>query len=107
MSATEDYIDRIASGASRSRPTCGGCQPAERLGDALFTGLRLTDGVDLARFVTRYGVDVWERYRTDLEPFVEDGLLRADGARLRLTRRGNAPRSRGNDGFRLALSTLK
>ena len=36
----------------------------------------------------RYGVDVWERYGADLEPFIQDGCLRQDGARLWLTRRG-------------------
>jgi oxygen-independent coproporphyrinogen-3 oxidase len=62
--------------------------PNERLGDALFTGLRLTAGVDMGDVGRRYGVDVWERYGPDLDPFLEDGCLRRDGARLSLTRRG-------------------
>ncbi len=61
---------------------------AEHLGDVLFTGLRLTEGINLETVRQRYGVDVWERYRVDLEPFVEAGLLRHDGARLALTRPG-------------------
>jgi oxygen-independent coproporphyrinogen-3 oxidase len=61
---------------------------SERLGDALFTGLRLTSGVDLALMQERYGVDIWARYRSDLEPFMHHGCLRRDGDRLRLTRRG-------------------
>ena len=60
----------------------------ERLGDALFTGLRLTDGVDLDAIRNRYGVDVWQRYGADLATHVEAGLLRRDGARLHLTRQG-------------------
>ena len=62
--------------------------PDERLGDALFTGLRLVDGIDGNAIQTRYGVDVWRRYGADLEPFVEAGCLRRDGARLCLTRQG-------------------
>ena len=62
--------------------------PDERLGDALFTGLRLVDGIDGNAIQTRYGVDVWRRYGADLEPFIEAGCLRRDGARLRLTRQG-------------------
>jgi len=55
--------------------------------EALFTGLRLTRGVDLATIQARYGVDVWERYGAELQPFVDEGLLIYDRA-LRLTRAG-------------------
>jgi oxygen-independent coproporphyrinogen-3 oxidase len=60
----------------------------ERLGDALFTGLRLTDGIDLASFEQRYGVDVWRRYGSHLAPFLEENLLCHERGRLWLTRRG-------------------
>ncbi|MBW8862767.1 MAG: hypothetical protein JF601_10440 [Acidobacteria bacterium] len=60
----------------------------EQLGDALFTGLRLVDGIDVNVIQTRYGVDVWRRFGSELEPFVEAGWLRRDGARLWLTRQG-------------------
>jgi coproporphyrinogen III oxidase-like Fe-S oxidoreductase len=60
----------------------------EQLGDALFTGLRLTDGVDLDAIRDRYGVDVWERHGAHLADFVDAGLLHHQGARLWLSRRG-------------------
>ncbi len=60
----------------------------ERLEDALFTGLRLSAGLDLQRIQARYGVDVWARYGAELEPFVEEGLLIYDDGGLRLTRAG-------------------
>jgi len=47
----------------------------------------LTSGVDLAAIQARHGVDVWERYGADLQPFVDQGLLIYDRA-LRLTRPG-------------------
>ena len=62
--------------------------PTEQLGDALFTGLRLVDGIDVNAIQTRYGVDVWRRFGVDLEPFLEAGCLRRDGNRLSLTRQG-------------------
>jgi coproporphyrinogen III oxidase-like Fe-S oxidoreductase len=62
--------------------------PDERLGDALFTGLRLADGIDLTAIDTRYGVDVWSRFGPDLAPFIEQGCLRREGSRLWLTRDG-------------------
>jgi oxygen-independent coproporphyrinogen-3 oxidase len=85
--STEEYIERVAGGAAVAvdvRRLTGD----ERLGDALFTALRLVDGIDGNAIQTRYGVDVWRRYGADLEPFIEAGCLQRDGARLRLTRQG-------------------
>jgi oxygen-independent coproporphyrinogen-3 oxidase len=87
VSATEDYIDRIG----RDEPTAVDVRrlsDAERLGDALFTALRLSDGVDEIAIERRYGVDIWQRYGGDLQSFVDTGLLKRQNRRLRLTRRG-------------------
>jgi oxygen-independent coproporphyrinogen-3 oxidase len=87
VSGTEDYIGRVNAGQSaeceRRRLT-----PDERLEDALFTGLRLTDGIDVDRVGAQYGVDVWARFGTGLAPFIKEALLVHDGSRLRLTREG-------------------
>jgi oxygen-independent coproporphyrinogen III oxidase len=87
VSATEDYVARIRDNASvavdrRILPA------EERLGDALFTGLRLVEGIDCAAIEARYGVDPCIRYADALEPFVTEGLLLASDRRLRLTRAG-------------------
>lgn len=87
ISSTEDYIDQIARDASPA-VDIRRLTPEERLGDALFTGLRLVDGIDTNAIQTCYGVDVWRRFGADLEPFLEAGWLRHEGARLRLTRQG-------------------
>jgi oxygen-independent coproporphyrinogen-3 oxidase len=87
LAATGDYVDHVASG----RPVAIDVRQLsadERLGDALFTGLRLTAGVDLAVVRRRYGVDVWTRYGAELEPFIQFGCLRRDRDRIWLTRRG-------------------
>jgi oxygen-independent coproporphyrinogen-3 oxidase len=86
-SATEDYVRQI----ERHEPTKVDVRQMtgeERLGDALFTALRLKDGIDLAAVQQRYGVDVWARYGGELDAFIGSGLLEHDGRRLRLTRRG-------------------
>jgi oxygen-independent coproporphyrinogen III oxidase len=87
ISSTTEYTDTVMRGASPAidvrRMT-----PNEQLGDALFTGLRLVDGIDVNAIQTRYGVDVWRRFGPELEPFIEAGCLRRDGARLWLTRQG-------------------
>jgi len=86
-SATEEYVQQIASGT----PTAVDVRhltSAEHLGDALFTALRLVDGIDINAIQTRYGVDVWRRFGADLEPFVDAGYLLREGSHLRLTRQG-------------------
>jgi oxygen-independent coproporphyrinogen-3 oxidase len=86
-SATTEYIDRIV--ARRSAATDVRRLPLdERVGDALFMGLRLTSGVNIDVVRTRYGVDVWDRYGEDLEPFLKEGTLQRSGGRMWLTRRG-------------------
>jgi oxygen-independent coproporphyrinogen-3 oxidase len=87
VSATTEYVDRVTSGAGlvvERRPL----DPAQRLEEALFTGLRLAAGVDIAAVGRRYGTDVWERFGERLQPYVDADLLRWDGPRLRLTRDG-------------------
>jgi oxygen-independent coproporphyrinogen III oxidase len=87
VSATDDYIACVAGGRSPAVEVRR-MSAEERLGDALFTGLRLADGVDLDAIRERYGVDVWERYGAELANHVDAGLVRRDGPRLWLTRQG-------------------
>lgn len=87
VASTSDYVARIEASASviaeRRR-----LSHADRLAEALFMGLRLTDGVDLRELGERYAVDVWAAYGRRLEPHLEAGLVRKTGECLRLTRRG-------------------
>ena len=87
LASTEEYINRIACGESAvvDRRTL---TDEERLGDALFTGLRLSCGVDVDLLSMRYGVDVWRRFGDRLAPFLEAGILLRQDTRLRLTRPG-------------------
>jgi oxygen-independent coproporphyrinogen III oxidase len=87
IASTTEYIDKIGSNVSvtAERRTLSN---DERLGDALFTGLRLNAGVDLEILSRRYGVDVWSRFSDRLAPFFDAGILLRQDARLRLTRPG-------------------
>jgi oxygen-independent coproporphyrinogen-3 oxidase len=87
ISNTEDYVLRMESnaGAIVDRRTLS---IDERLGDALFTGLRLNEGVDINVLAMRYGVDVWDRFGHRLAPFLDAGILSRQEDRLRLTRQG-------------------
>jgi oxygen-independent coproporphyrinogen-3 oxidase len=88
VSATADYISAVRAGGGQLESDRRALPPQERLEDALFTGLRLAAGIDLMLVKSRYGADVWSLYGTELQPFVNDGLLLYDGGHLRLTRAG-------------------
>ena len=88
VSSTAEYIDRVRAGADvrLDRRTLSA---EERLEEALFMGLRLADGVDLAAASQKHGIDIWARYERDLVPYIDAGLLECEaGRRLALTRRG-------------------
>jgi oxygen-independent coproporphyrinogen-3 oxidase len=88
VSGTADYVTRVTRGDSviAEQRTL---TRDERIEDALFTGLRLTSGLDLQAIARRYGVDVWQRYGLELSRFVDAGLLVHEPAtRLALTRAG-------------------
>ena len=87
VASTTDYIARIAAGEDvqverRERPV------DEQVGDALFTGLRLADGLDFDQVGQRYGVDLWGRYGPALQPLAVAGRLTIEGHTVRLTRDG-------------------
>ena len=87
VASTSEYISLVAAGkplAVESRPLSG----QTRLEEALFMGLRLVKGIDLALVESRYGADVWRMYGSELRPFVDQGLLIYDDGHLRLTRAG-------------------
>jgi oxygen-independent coproporphyrinogen-3 oxidase len=85
--ASADYIDRVRRGDDAACERVA-LPPGEALGEAMFMGLRLVDGVDLEAVRARYGVDPLVRYAGELEPFFALDLLQCDGSRLRLTRQG-------------------
>jgi oxygen-independent coproporphyrinogen-3 oxidase len=87
VAGTEEYVRRVTMGESpvaeeRARDR------DEQLEDALFTGLRLAEGLDLSALRERYGVNIWERYGEALAPHVAAGRLVLADDRLRLTRTG-------------------
>jgi oxygen-independent coproporphyrinogen-3 oxidase len=89
VSATEEYIDCQAAGSEKSLAVdVRRLTRRERVGDALFMALRLSEGIQLADIRERYGIDVWQQYGTELQGFVDEGLLERGSERLSLTRRG-------------------
>lgn len=84
---TDEYVGVVAAGRTPAADVRAMALD-ERVGDALFTGLRLTAGLDVAALDAKYRVDVWARYGAELQPFVDLGWLVVAGDRWRLTRQG-------------------
>jgi len=87
VSATDAWAARVEAGAAfdveRRVLT-----PDERWQEAVITGLRLTEGIDLRAFQERYGLDIEARYGHHLRPYLDAGLVLIDAGRLHLSRRG-------------------
>jgi oxygen-independent coproporphyrinogen-3 oxidase len=60
----------------------------ERVEEALFTGLRLSAGIDAGNFQSRFGVDPWSRYGDSLAASLDAGLMWRRGRTFGLTRPG-------------------
>jgi len=89
LTSTTEYVGRLAAGES-VRLDERVLTADERLEEALFMGLRLTDGIDLRAIRTAFDVDVLRRYDAELSRFVDAGLVvvNGPGERLALTRSG-------------------
>ena len=81
------YRECIRSGLT---PRAGGedLRPSQLALERVMLGLRTVEGIDLDRFLDRYGVDLAGRNRSVIDRGLEDGSMRLEGRRLFLTRTG-------------------
>ncbi|MBK9214393.1 MAG: radical SAM family heme chaperone HemW [Chloracidobacterium sp.] len=56
--------------------------------EAVFLGLRMEDGIDLADYRKEFDIDLIAKHREDIERLIDTDLLTIVDGRLRLTRRG-------------------
>jgi oxygen-independent coproporphyrinogen-3 oxidase len=87
VSSTSDYVDAVRPGGPLFAETRQ-LSPRERMEEALFTGLRLSDGLSVDVVRANYGIDLWAEFGAELQPFRDLGWLIYDEGRLRLTRAG-------------------
>ena len=102
VSATEDYIVAIDRQRPARRPTGGSCRPRSGSATRCSPGCGWRRAWTRRRFAARYGVDVWERYGAELEPFVDAGLLVAGRRPAAADPPRDASCPRGDGGFRVA-----
>jgi oxygen-independent coproporphyrinogen-3 oxidase len=82
-----EYIRRIESGAS----ALAGSEDIRReleMGETMMLGLRLVQGVSLARFESRFAIPMQQVYSKELDELARQGLIELDETGVRLTRRG-------------------
>lgn len=87
VSATIDYLERIEQGVSVAILSQTLDHQA-RVEEALFTGLRLVDGIDSQAFAQKYGLDPWAHYGEKLTDALAAGLVWRRAGRFGLTREG-------------------
>jgi oxygen-independent coproporphyrinogen-3 oxidase len=82
-----EYLAQVESGHSPvdSRAEL---DDEDRQSEALFLGLRLRDGVDLQAHRRRFGVNVVDRYRDELERLCEAGLIELSDENIVISRKG-------------------
>jgi len=78
VSGTDEYVARVASGEDLASDRQVLSAQAQRE-EALFMGLRMTEGIERVAFADRFGLDPWTEYEAALAPFLEGGL---EGARI-------------------------
>jgi oxygen-independent coproporphyrinogen III oxidase len=82
-----EYIERVERGESPVVERTD-LSESDLQSESIFLKLRLKDGVDLIEHQTRFGVDVRERYREDLERLDQAGLIDLSETRLKISRAG-------------------
>lgn len=56
--------------------------------EAAFLGLRLERGIDLGEYTQRFGIDLAAKFRDDISRLTDDGLVKIEHAKIKLTRTG-------------------
>jgi oxygen-independent coproporphyrinogen-3 oxidase len=84
---TESYIDSVRA-TGQAIAERNELSERDRAADALFMGLRLTEGIRLDEFQKEFGLDIMARYGDEISRFEEAGLIETGERRLRLTATG-------------------
>ena len=87
VSATEEWASRVEAGAPAGVERRV-LTTTDRWQEAVITGLRLNEGIDLEDLGRKYGIDLMAHYGDHLRPYVEAGFVLHEPGRLRLSRQG-------------------
>ncbi len=82
-----EYLEKIEHGESAIAERVS-LDDEDRQSESLFLQLRLKGGIDLNEHRQRFGVNVLDRYRDELERLSEAGLIELSDERLAISRKG-------------------
>lgn len=80
---TNSYVHAVETGSPPVRR-----EIVNLASEAAFLGLRLNEGINLAAYKQRCGVDLMKKYTAEIEDARAFGLIETSGERLRLTPKG-------------------
>jgi len=60
----------------------------ERITEAIFLGLRLTEGINTEKFKINYGIDLKQKYSKIIEKYINYGFMTCENETLKLTKHG-------------------
>lgn len=81
---TNRYVESVESG----RSPVAAEEEADLASEFVFLGLRMTDGIELEAYRSRFGRDLASEHGEEILSLCQDGLLETGDGRLRLTRKG-------------------
>lgn len=85
---TKPTLDSLLNGALIETRTKHAQTPADQIAETIILGLRLKEGVNRAQFKQRFKRELQAVYGRQIKRCVKLGLMQADAAAIRLTRRG-------------------
>ncbi|MCL2140445.1 MAG: radical SAM family heme chaperone HemW [Dehalococcoidia bacterium] len=89
--ANTDNLDEYLDSLSRNTLPCKSIEsiePLTALSEGIILGLRLNKGVSRSTFLFSYDIDIYERFKTQIEECISYNLLEKLNDSIRLTRRG-------------------
>ena len=90
--ANTKNIDKYLAGYSGNAPLVPEMDeeisPQMELAETVILGLRMVDGINADDIRRRFGIDIFEHYRKQVEEMIAAGLMEKDNSILKLTRRG-------------------
>ena len=87
-SSLDEYLAAFSRGALPEKQLDEKISPELWLAETVILGLRLGEGVSVAKISGQSGIDFQERYRRPVREMADLGLLEYSGGNIKLTRRG-------------------
>lgn len=82
----EYYIEQLSANEMPSTSVLEDMDYKEKISDAIIMGLRLTEGINIAEFKNRFGINMLDNYQDIIMDCSDQGLLEIKNGRIYLTK---------------------